>query len=119
MSGYLVLKPSSSQSSGSARSVAGKLWFALLPDFVLYTYRTENDERALTATPMPGYAVLYGNELRGDGSVMERDRDKIIKMVFLPSTFVGGHGGLQVGGAQNGYRKAYYFAGTQPEEVER
>ena len=118
MSGYLVLKPSS-QTSASFRSAAGKRWFALLPDFVLYTYRTEGDAFALTATPMPGYTVLYGNELKGDGSVSEKDRDKIIKMVFLPSAFVGGHGGLQVGGAQSGYRKAYYFAGTQPEEVER
>ena len=78
MSGFLVLKPGVGCSSRAAMSVKG--WFALLPDFVLYAFRTELDERAMTATPLPGYTVLTGAQLRGDPSVAERDRDKIIKM---------------------------------------
>ena len=78
MCGFLVLKPGVGSSSRAAKSV--KRWFALLPDFVLYAFRTELDERAMTATPLPGYTVLTGAQLRGDPSVAERDRDKIIKM---------------------------------------
>lgn len=32
-------------------------WFALHPDFVLYSFKSNTDEVALTATPLPGYTV--------------------------------------------------------------
>ena len=66
MSGFLVLKPGVGSSSRAAKSV--KRWFALLPDFVLYAFCTELDERAMTATPLPGFpcrlctaAALFSN----------------------------------------------------------
>ena len=102
LNGYLVLRPASS------RQKTYKRWFALLPDFVLYSFRSDTDSAALTATPVPGYCVMYGNELKGDSSVPDKDRDKIIKM------FYGGAG-------NNGqaYKKVYYFAGTSSAEMER
>ena len=59
------------------------------------------DSAALTATPVPGFAVSTGAQLKGDGGCAERDRDKVIKL-FHP-----------------GSKRTYYFAGTQPAEVER
>lgn len=32
-------------------------WFALHTDFVLYSFKCEADEQALTATPVPGFTV--------------------------------------------------------------
>lgn len=112
LSGFLVLKPGAGSSSRATKSV--KRWFALLPDFVLYTFRTESDERALTATPLPGYSVLTGTQLKGDASVPDKDRDKIIKM-FVPAPVAAATEQM----IQSQFRKVYYFAGTSVEEVER
>ena len=117
MSGYLVLKPGSS--TGPAyNSADAKRWFSLHRDFVLYTFRSEGERHALTATPMPGYTVLQGHELKGDSSVAERDREKIIKMFFQPKQQpVSGGAVSAVSAAQ--LRKVYYFAGNSVEEVQR
>ncbi|KAG1693329.1 FYVE, RhoGEF and PH domain-containing protein 4 [Nymphon striatum] len=34
-----------------------KRWFALHPDFVLYSFKTHDDDHAVTSTPIPGYVV--------------------------------------------------------------
>ena len=98
ISGWLVLRPPGS------RSASAKRYFILLPDFVLYSFRSEDDSCALTATPLPGYTVLTGPGLKGDkeGGCQEKDRDKVIKM-FHPSSS----------------KRTYYFAGTSPTEVVR
>ena len=95
MSGWLVLRPPGSKSSSNKR------YFILLADFVLYSFRSETEEDALTATPLPGYTVLTGQALKGDSGCGEKDRDKVIKM-FHPSS-----------------KRTYYFAGTNHVEVER
>ena len=87
-SGWLVLRPPGSKSSSTKR------FFLLLPDFVLYSFRTEVDPCALTATPVPGFTVLTGAQLKGDSGCSEKDRDKVIKMYHPPS------------------KRTYFFAGT-------
>lgn len=84
-----------------SKSAATKRFFLLLPDFVLYSFRGEEDESALTATPVPGFTVLTGPALKGDSATSEKDREKVIKMVHPPS------------------KRTYYFAGTSAQEVER
>ena len=95
MSGWLVLRPPGSKSSSTKR------YFILLPDFVLYSFRSEAEGHALTATPLPGYTVITGSALKGDSGCSEKDREKVIKM-FHPSS-----------------KRTYYFAGTNQAEVER
>ena len=94
-SGWLVLRPPGS------KAVTSKRFFLLLPDYVLYSFRSAEDTSALTATPVPGFTVLTGLGLKGDGGCTERDREKVIKLVH-------GHS-----------RRTYYFAGTSASEVER
>lgn len=94
-SGWLVLRPPGSKSSSTKR------FFLLLPDFVLYSFRTEVDPCALTATPVPGFTVLTGAQLKGDSGCSEKDRDKVIKMYHPPS------------------KRTYFFAGTSAKDVER
>ena len=60
MSGWLVLRPPGSKSSSNKR------YFILLADFVLYSFRSEVEGHALTATPLPGYTVITGQALKGD-----------------------------------------------------
>jgi len=94
-SGWLVLRPPGSKSSSNKR------FFLLLPDFVLYSFRSEVDPCALTATPVPGFSILTGSQLKGDSGCSEKDRDKVIKMYHPPS------------------KRTYYFAGTSAPDVER
>jgi hypothetical protein len=48
LSGYLQLK---------TNKLWVRRWFALHPDFVLYSFRSHKDQRAMTATPIPGYTI--------------------------------------------------------------
>ena len=102
-----------------------KRWFALLPDFVLYTFRNETDIQAQTATPMPGYTIVSGPELKGDPTVAEKDRDRVIKMCYAPAQHPmannqgAGINSLAASTSSLVCRKAYYFAGTSTGEVER
>ena len=54
-SGYLMLK--SGGSGGGSKPV--KSWFALLPHFALYSFKTAVSFEALTATPIPGHAYIF------------------------------------------------------------
>ena len=96
-SGWLVLRPPGSRSV----SASSKRFFLLAPDFVLYSFRAEADTEALTATPVPGFTVLTGPGLKGDGGCSERDRDRVIKLTHAQS------------------KRTYYFAGNVPGDVER
>ena len=94
-SGWLVLRPTGSKAATSKR------FFLLLPDYVLYSFRSPADTSALTATPLPGSTVLTGPGLKGDSGCAEKDREKVVKVV---------HGAS---------RRTYYFAGTSAGEMER
>lgn len=94
-SGWLVLRPTGSKAATSKR------FFLLLPDYVLYSFRSPADTSALTATPLPGSTVLTGPGLKGDSGCAEKDREKVVKVV---------HGAS---------RRTYYFAGTSAAEMER
>jgi len=94
-SGWLVLRPTGSKAATSKR------FFLLLPDYVLYSFRSPADSSALTATPLPGSTVLTGPGLKGDSGCAEKDREKVVKVV---------HGAS---------RRTYYFAGTSAAEMER
>ena len=88
-SGYLMLK--SGGSGGGSKPV--KRWFALLPDFVLYSFKTAESSEALTATPIPGHTVLGGaTELRGDSLVTEKERDKVVKLFYQNNQLMTGNG---------------------------
>jgi len=93
--GWLVLRPPGS------KPATAKRYFVLRPDFVLYSFRTETDGAALTATPIPGFCVSTGAELKGDAHAPEKDRGRIIKL-HHPSN-----------------KRLYYFAGISEPEVER
>ena len=95
-SGWLVLR-----TPGGSKPAPAKRFFLLLPDFVLYSYRSEAETAALTATPVPGFTVHLGPQLKGDSNAPEKDRDRIVKLVHSPS------------------KRTYYFAGTNAKEVER
>ena len=92
-----------------------KRWFALHSDFVLYTFKTDEDVHALTATPMPGYTVLSGLELKGEPGVVDRDRDRTIKMFYAP-LMTSQQSAASVSAA---CRKAYFFVGGSPADVKR
>jgi len=94
-SGWLVLRPTGSKAATTKR------FFLLLPDYVLYSFRSPADTSALTATPLPGSTVLTGPGLKGDSGCAEKDREKVVKVV---------HGAS---------RRTYYFAGTSATEMER
>ena len=94
--GWLVLRP-----PGSKPASAEERYFVLRPDFVLYCYRTAQDRVALTATPLPGFGVATGPELKGDSHAPDKDRGRIIKL-HHPSS-----------------KRVYYFAGKTETEVER
>ena len=93
--GWLVLRPPGS------KPATAKRYFVLRPDFVLYSFRTETDGAALTATPIPGFCVSTGAERKGDAHAPEKDRGRIIKL-HHPSN-----------------KRLYYFAGISEPEVER
>lgn len=116
MCGYLSLRACQLSLSGVVTgSGAGpvKRWFSLHSDFVLYTFKSEYDCHALTATPMPGYTILTGQELKGETGVPERDRDKTIKMFYAPLMT------SQQSSLSAACRKAYFFTGSAQVEVKR
>lgn len=126
ISGYLFLlacqlRPSGLLSgdlytSNQTTSKPIKRWFALHRDFVIYTFQSESDSHALTATPVPGYTLLTGEELTGDVVVSEKDRDKTIKMLYSPIQSCS-QASLQSTAPE--CRKAYYFISDSVDETRR
>lgn len=55
-------------------------WFALHVDFVLYTFKSESESIALTATPMPGFIVTEGTRLSDEDPLSSKDRPQALKM---------------------------------------
>ena len=112
--GYLSLKTSSNTNATSACKATQPLnrFFSLLPDFVLYSFRSHTDNFALTATPLPGYAVLTGPELKNDSLVPEAERELTIKLTVLPSR-------MGVAEESQAFRKLYYFCGKSKDDILR
>ncbi|XP_003393762.1 FYVE, RhoGEF and PH domain-containing protein 4 [Bombus terrestris] len=73
ISGYLMLKTQPSKSWT-------RRWFALHADFVLYTFKSESENMALTATPMPGFIVTEGIKLSDEDPLSHKDRPKALKI---------------------------------------
>lgn len=73
LSGYLLFKTQASKPWT-------RRWFALHHDFVLYTFKSENERTALTATPMPGFTVTDATDLRDDDPLNNKDRVRAFKI---------------------------------------
>lgn len=73
ISGYLMLKTQPSKPWI-------RRWFALHADFVLYTFKSESESMALTATPMPGFVVTEATKLSEEDPLTLKDRSKALKM---------------------------------------
>ena len=73
LSGYLLLKTQASKPWT-------RRWFALHVDFVLYTFKTEAERTAMTATPMPGFTVTEGTELPDEDPLNTKDRVRAFKI---------------------------------------
>lgn len=93
-----------------------KRWFALLPDFVLYSFKSSEATEALTATPIPGHTVMGGAELRGDSMVTDKEKEKTFKLFYAPNQFNSNNNSSPVPVAA---RKTYYLTGNSSQEIER
>lgn len=91
LNGYMQLKTCGKHKTWEKR------WFALHPDFVLYTFHSHSDKSAMTATPVPGYKIAKVSELKGEP--FSGDKEKIFKMYHA--------------------KKIYYFQCLSVEETNR
>ena len=73
LSGYLLMKTQASKPWT-------KRWFALHNDFVLYTFKSDTERSAMTATPMPGFTVTEGVDLEDEDPLSAKDRIKAFKI---------------------------------------
>lgn len=92
LSGYLLLKTQASKPWT-------KRWFALHADFVLYSFKSDSDRLAMTATPMPGFTIIKGSGLPEEDPLSFRDREKAFKVHHS--------------------RKSYYFQALTHQEHEK
>jgi hypothetical protein len=76
-------------------------WFALRADFVMYCYAKETDERAMTATPIPGMTVQMADELpkNDTSSLPAMEKERAFRIAH-------GHG-----------RKCFYFLAASRDEA--
>ena len=114
-SGYLSLKSGEGLFGGGSKQPQ-KRWFALLPDFVLYSFKSEESTEALTATPMPGHTIMGGAELRGDTNVSDKEKDKVVKLFYASNLF---NNNSNAHPAPVMARKTYYLVGSSKDEMER
>jgi len=92
LSGYLLLKTQASKPWI-------RRWFALHVDFVLYSFKSESESMAMTATPMPGFMVTEGTKLPDEDPLNTKDRIRAFKMHHS--------------------RKYYYLQASSQEDKER
>nr|XP_045599519.1 uncharacterized protein LOC123758831 [Procambarus clarkii] len=57
-----------------------KRWFALHTDFVLYSFKCEADDQALTATPVPGFTVTHLQGTRNESGISEKEKERAFKL---------------------------------------
>ncbi|XP_066987803.1 FYVE, RhoGEF and PH domain-containing protein 4-like isoform X4 [Macrobrachium rosenbergii] len=72
MEGFLQLK--------THRKAWVKRWFALHTDFVLYSFKCEADEQALTATPVPGFTVTHLQGTRNESGISDKEKERAFKL---------------------------------------
>ncbi|XP_043460754.1 FYVE, RhoGEF and PH domain-containing protein 4-like [Leptopilina heterotoma] len=72
-SGYLLLKTQASKHWT-------RRWFSLHTDFVLYTFKSDSENMAMTATPLPGFIVIEGKELPDEDPLNSKDRIRAFKI---------------------------------------
>lgn len=92
LSGYLLLKTQASKPWT-------RRWCALHGDFVLYTFKSDSEIKAMTATPMPGFAVIEGTELPDEDPLGIKDRIRALKIHHS--------------------RKSYYLQASSQDDKER
>ena len=92
LSGYLLLKTQASKPWA-------RRWFALHVDFVLYTFKSDSENMAMTATPLPGFTVIEATELSDEDPLNAKDRIRAIKIYHS--------------------RKCYYLQASSQEDKER
>ena len=92
LSGYLLLKTQASKPWT-------RRWFALHVDFVLYTFKSDSENMAMTATPLPGFIVIEGTELPDEDPLNAKDRIRAFKIHHS--------------------RKCYYLQASSQESKER
>ncbi|XP_058791864.1 FYVE, RhoGEF and PH domain-containing protein 1-like [Phymastichus coffea] len=90
LSGYLFLKTQASKPWT-------RRWFALHNDFVLYSFKSEAERTAMTATPMPGFTIIDAARLSDEDHL--RDRVRAFKIHHS--------------------RKSYYLQASTEEDKER
>ncbi|XP_043238694.1 FYVE, RhoGEF and PH domain-containing protein 4-like [Amphibalanus amphitrite] len=91
LSGFLLLR---------GRKAWWRRWFCLRADFVLYSYPSGESDRALTATPVPGFCVTWsGAGGKPEQAVVDKDRERTFKLSHA--------------------RKSYVFLGESKEDVAR
>lgn len=73
LSDYLLLKTQASQPWI-------RKWFALHIDFVLYSFKSDTDSIAMTATPMPGFVIVEGIDLSEEDPLNAKDRIHAFKI---------------------------------------
>ncbi|XP_023290700.1 FYVE, RhoGEF and PH domain-containing protein 4 isoform X2 [Orussus abietinus] len=73
LSSYMLLKTQASKPWT-------RRWFALHSDFVLYSFKSDTDKLAMTATPMPGFTVTEGTNLHDEDPLSMRDRERAFKI---------------------------------------
>ena len=89
-----------------------KRWFALLPDFVLYSFKSDESSEALTATPIPGLTVMGGTDWKGDTVVS--DKEKALKLCYSNVTPSNNNSHIPMAA-----RKTYYLMANTKEDIER
>ncbi|KAK7081048.1 FYVE, RhoGEF and PH domain-containing protein 3 [Halocaridina rubra] len=57
-----------------------KRWFVLHTDFVLYSFKCDTDEQALTATPVPGFTVTSLQGTRNESGINDKEKERAFKL---------------------------------------
>ncbi|KAG7176344.1 FYVE, RhoGEF and PH domain-containing protein 4-like [Homarus americanus] len=65
-----------------------KRWFALHTDFVLYSFKCEADDHALTATPVPGFTVTHLQGTRNESGISEKEKERAFKLYHSKKHYI-------------------------------
>ncbi|XP_050693342.1 FYVE, RhoGEF and PH domain-containing protein 4-like isoform X3 [Eriocheir sinensis] len=65
-----------------------KRWFALHTDFVLYSFKCEADDQALTATPVPGFTVTHLQGTRNESGISDKEKERAFKLHHAKKQYI-------------------------------